>query len=53
MCTIHVRIGHDDDLVVAQLGNIKIIVDSGTERSNHSFDLCIGINFVQSGLLYV
>ena len=53
MRAIHIRIGHDDDLVVTQLGNIEIIVNSGTKGGDHGFDLGVGIDLIQSRLLYV
>lgn len=46
MCTVDIGIGHDDDLVVAELADIKIFMNTGTERSNHRFDLSIAINLV-------
>ena len=39
--TVDVRIGHDDDLVVAQFGHIKIIGDGRAERHDDRADLDI------------
>ena len=50
---VDIGIGHDDDLVVAQFGDIEIVVDSGSECRNHRFDLGIRINFIETCLLYV
>ena len=53
MCTIHIRIGHDDNLVIAKLTDIKIIMNAGTKCSDHSLDFCVGIYFIHSCLFYV
>ena len=53
MCTVHVGIGHDDDLVITQFGNIKIFMDSCTKCSDHRLDLGIAVDLIQSCLLYV
>ena len=50
---VDIGIGHDDDLVVAQFGDIEIVVDSGSECRNHRFDLGIGINFIETCFLYI
>ena len=43
---VDIGIGHDDDLVVAQFGDIEIFMNTGTKRCNHRFDLGIAINLV-------
>ena len=57
MGTIHIGIRHDDDLVIAQLGNIKIIAvalgKTATEGIDHGLDLSIGQDFIDAGFLYV
>mgnify|MGYP000296725207 CR=1 FL=1 len=53
MCSINVGIGHDDDLVISQFGNIEIIMDSCTECSDHCLDLGITVDLIQSCLLYI
>ena len=53
MRTVDIGIGHDDDLVVTKFGNIKILMDSGSKRSDHRLDLRIAVNLVQSRFLYV
>ena len=53
MSTIHIGIGHNDDLVITQFCNIKILMDTGSESSDHGFDLGISINLIQSCFLYV
>ena len=53
MCSINVGIGHDNDLVISQFGNIEIIMDSCTECSDHCLDLGITVDLIQSCLLYI
>ena len=57
MCTIHICIGHDHDLVIAKLGNIKIVsVSFGkttAECIDHGLDLCVSQHFINGGLLYI
>ena len=53
MGSVYIRIGHDDDLVITQLGNIEIVMDSGSECRDHRLDLRIGIDLVQSCLLHI
>ena len=53
MGSVHVRIGHDDDLVVAQLGDVKIVVDARPEGGDHGFDLRVTVNPIQARLLHV
>ena len=53
MRSIDVGIGHDDDLVISQLGNIEVVMNSCTESGDHCLDLGIAINLIQSCLLYI
>ena len=57
MSTVHIRIGHDHDLVIAKLRDIKIISVSfrktATKSIDHSLDLCVGQHLVNGGLLYI
>ena len=53
MCTVHIGIGHDDDLVIPQFGNIKIFMDTGTKCSDHGFDLRIAVDSIQAGFLHI
>ena len=53
MGSIHIGIRHDDDLVITKLGNIKIVMNTGTKGRDHGFDLRIAVDPVQSGFLYV
>ena len=57
MRSVHIRIGHDDDLVIAQFGDIKIIAvafgKSAAKGIDHGLDLRIGQNLVNAGLFHV
>ena len=57
MGSIHIRICHNDDLVIAKLCNVKIIaVSFGKSTSkciDHGLDLCVGKYLVNAGLLHI
>ena len=36
--TVHIRVGHDDDLAVAELVEVEILADSRTESGNEGAD---------------
>ena len=48
MRTVNIGIGHNDDLMVTKFGDIKILMDSGSESSDHSLDLFVSIDLVQT-----
>ena len=57
MSAVHIRIRHDDDLVIAKLRDIKIVPipfrKTAAERIDHGFDLGIGKHLVDTGLLHI
>ena len=57
MGAVHVRVGHDHDLVVAQFGDVEVISvslgKSAAEGIDHGFDLRVGQHFVYRGFLHV
>ena len=57
MGTVHVRIGHDHDLVIAKLGDIKVISvafgKSAAKGIDHGLDLRIGQHLVNGCLLHI
>ena len=53
MRSVHVGIRHQDDLVVAQLRNVKIVMDPRSKGSDHSLDLRVGVNLVKPCLLHI
>jgi hypothetical protein len=36
--TINISIGHDDDLVITDLGDIEVLADAGADRGDHVAD---------------
>ena len=57
MRSIHIRIGHDNDLIVAQLCNIEVIAvafgKTAAKGVDHGFNLGVGQNLVDTGLFHV
>ena len=53
MSTIDIGIGHDDDFMITQFCDIKIFMNTSTKCSDHCFNLCIAVDSVQTGFLYV
>ena len=53
MRTVHIGIRHDDDFVIAQFGDIEILVDSGAESGNHRLNFRISVDAIHSRLLYI
>ncbi len=52
--TVHVRVRHDDDLVVAQLGDVEIVLaDTGAERGDQAADFLVPQHLVVARLLHV
>ena len=53
MGAVDVRIGHQHDLVVAQLVEVEVLLDAGTEGVDDRLDLLVGQDLVEAGLLDV
>ncbi len=53
MRTVNVRIGHDNNLMISELTDIKIFRDAGTERRNHGTDGITSEDSVKSCFFYV
>ena len=51
--TINIGIGHQHDLVIAQLGQIKLGANSGTESRDQTLNLRVGQGPVEPSLLHV
>ena len=53
MAAVHIGIGHQDDFIIAQLGDVKVIAvsfrETAAEGINHGFDFRIGQNLVNAG----
>ena len=53
MSSVHVSIGHDDDLMISQLVQVEVLSDTAAEGCDHVLDL-IGVqDLIKSGLLNV
>ena len=50
---VNVGIGHEHDLVVAQLLDIEFLVNASTQRGNNRLDLGILEDLIHAGLLHV
>ena len=48
MGTIHIGIRHDNNLMITQLGDIKIFMDTCTKSRDHGFNLIIDKNLIQT-----
>ena len=50
MATVHIRIRHEDDFMIAKFGNIKVISKAlgktATEGINHGLDFRIGQHLI-------
>ncbi len=61
MCAVNVGVGHDNDAVVAQLGDVKVIVargtagftNTGSERRNQRQNFVAGKQLFITGFFYV
>ena len=53
MGAVHIGICHNNNLVVAELGNIEVVVNSRSKRRDHGTNLSVCIDLVQSGFLHV
>ena len=53
MGAVYVGIRHDDDLVIAKLCDIELVMNACSERRDHGLDLFVGVDSVFSCLLDV
>ena len=53
MLAIDVGIGHQDDLVIAQLGNVEVLADPRPESRDHGLDFRVAQCLVQPRALHV
>ena len=57
VASVHVGIRHEDDLVVAQLRDVKVIAvalgEAAAEGVDHGLDLRVGQDLVHGGFLHV
>ena len=51
---VHVRVGHDDDLAIAELGEIEIVfADAGSQRRDQGANFFVAQHLVEPRLLHV
>ena len=53
MRSVHIRIGHDDDAVIAYLGDVEILPDASSDGYGEVLDLLMVQELVRTGLLDV
>ena len=53
MSTIHIGIGHNNNLVVTKLTDIEILINTGTKRCDHCLNLGVSKNSVKTRLLHI
>ena len=53
MRTVDVGIGHDEDFVVAHLGDVELIPDAGAQRRDDRHQLVVAVHAVGAGFLNV
>ena len=53
MAAVNVGIGHDDDLVVAQLGDVKVLANPGAQRGDDRLELVVVHHLVHAALFHV
>ena len=53
MRAVDIGIRHDDDLVIAELRDIEVIVNAGTKRRDHRTDLRITVYSVQTCFFHI
>jgi hypothetical protein len=51
--TVHVGIGHDDDLVIAQLVQVEVVPDARAQSGDDRGQLIVAVYLVRPGLLHV
>ena len=53
MRTIHIRIGHDNNLFIPKSFNIKAILDSASDRSNKRFNFIVRHHLLENSLFCI
>ena len=53
MRAVHIGIGHDEDLMVADFANIKLVADAGAQRGHDGHQLVVAVDAVRAGLFDV
>ena len=50
---VHIGIGHNDDLVIAQLFQVEVVSDAGAQSGDDGGQLVVAVYLVGTGLLDV
>ena len=53
MGAINVGIGHNNNAIVAQLGDIKLFTKIGAQGDNQRFQFVVGQHFIDPGAFHV
>ena len=53
MRAVHVGIGHDDDLVIAELFDVELLADARAERGDDGLELVVAVDLVGARLFHV
>ena len=53
MAAVHIGIRHNDDLMVAELFNVELVPDPGTQRNDQGIELIVAVNFIGARLFDV
>ena len=53
MAAVDVRIGHNDNFMIAELFFVKFLADTATKGRNHIFNLFGLQNSIQARLFYI
>ena len=50
---VHIGIGHDDDLVIAELIDVELIANARAERNDQRIELVVAVDLIDARLLNV
>jgi len=51
--TVNVRVGHDDDLVVADFSDVKFTAATRSDAGDNGLEFLVGNNFFDAGFFHV
>ena len=51
--TVHIGIGHDEHLVVTQLGDVKFLANAAAQGQHHRHQLIVAVDLIGAGLFHV
>ena len=53
MGAVHIGIGHDDDLVIAELIGVELVPDPGPQSRDDRLELVVAVHLVGAGFLHI